>query len=478
MSPSPKPDQARKEARKPVAADAQSRPSKKELLLALSGIAFAAVIAAFDATIISTILPQVAQALDGMALYAWVGTGYFLACSLSILIFGRLGDLFGRKPLLLLSLVLVSLGSAFSGLSQTMEQLIGFRVLQGMGGGMMIATAFAAPADLFPDPKERVRWMVLMSSTFAVSSGVGPILGGAVTQAFGWRASFFLIPLIGCIAMPIIWKFFPKMKPRHTARFSFDWMGTLLLAVTVAAPLVALELLVSSHMDVPLWVGGALVLAALVCGYLLLKLEGRVRTPIFPLRILQTTQARLLNIAALIAGAIMFMLIYYIPLQAQDVFGYSPTLAGLMISPLVAGLPVGSVLNGKLFQREPNPQRLMKFGSIMLGVGCVLTLTLSEHSPVWFSLVVMGIAGFGLGFLIPNFTLFMQMIARREDVGIASALIQTTRALGSAVGTALVGALIAELSIETGLRIGLISAVVLCVVLWWLSHRVKMGTFT
>ena len=460
----------------PEQTDSQ-RPSKRELLLALSGIAFAAVIAAFDATIISTILPQVAQALDGMALYAWVGTGYFLACSVSILIFGRLGDLYGRKPLLLLSLVLVSLGSALSGLAQGMEQLIAFRILQGVGGGMMIATAFAAPADLFPDPKERVRWMVLMSSTFAVASGVGPVLGGAVTQNFGWRASFFLIPLIGLMAMVVIWKFFPLMKPKHNAKFSLDWFGTILLIFTVAAPLVGLELMTSKHMAMPAWVGIALISASVLTGYGLVKVERIVKTPMFPLRILQTRQARLLNISALLAGAVMFMLIYYIPLQSQDVFGYSPTLAGLMISPLVAGLPVGSVINGRLFQHEPNPQRLMMFGSIMLGVGCALTLTFSATMPVWYALLVMGVCGLGLGFLIPNYTLFMQIVSRREDIGMSSALIQTTRALGSGVGTAVVGALIAEFSIRTGLRMGLIAAVLICIVLGWISTKIKMESF-
>ncbi len=456
----------------------RQKPTKRELLLALSGIALASVIAAFDATIISTILPQVAQALDGMALYAWVGTGYFLACSVSILIFGRLGDLYGRKPLLLLSLVLVSLGSGLSGLAQGMEQLIAFRILQGVGGGMMIATAFAAPADLFPDPKERVRWMVLMSSTFAVASGVGPVLGGAVTQAFGWRAAFLLIPLIGLITMVVIWKFFPLMKPKHNGKFSLDWLGTILLTFTVAAPLVGLELLTSRHMAMPAWVGIALIGASALTGYALVKVERAVSTPMFPLRILQTRQARLLNISALLAGAVMFMLIYYIPLQSQDVFGYSPTLAGLMISPLVAGLPVGSVINGRLFQREPNPQRLMMFGSIMLGIGCVLTLTFSAVSPVWYVLIVMGVCGLGFGFLIPNYTLFMQIVSRREDIGMSSALIQTTRALGSAVGTAVVGALIAEFSIRTGLRMGLIAAVLICIILGWISTKVRMESFT
>ena len=158
--------------------------------MAMAGVSATVVLAAFDSTIISTTLPRVAEALNGMALYAWVGTGYLLATAASIMIFGRLGDMFGRKPLMLVSVLIIALGSIACGLSQSMGQLILFRSLQGIGGGMMIATAFAAPADLFPDAKQRVRWMALVSAAFAMASGIGPVLGGAATQALGWRAAF------------------------------------------------------------------------------------------------------------------------------------------------------------------------------------------------------------------------------------------------------------------------------------------------
>jgi len=451
---------------------------KRELLLAMAGVAVTVSIVAFDATIISTILPQVAVALDGMSLYAWAGTGYFLACAVTIMIFGRLGDLYGRKSLIMLSLVLVALGSVLSGLSQTMAQLVSFRVLQGLGGGMMIATAFAAPADIFPDPKKRVRWMVLLSSTFAVASGVGPVLGGVVTQALGWRAAFFVIPITALIAFAMIWRFFPRLQPVSRDEHRMDWVGAFLLAITVGAPLIGIELLTGRDSNVPAWVALAIIISTLVSGYLLLKVERRVLTPIFPLRVLQTRQARFLNIASLLSGAVMFILIYYIPLQSQDVFGFSPTLAGALITPLVAGMPIGSIINGRLFPRESNPQRLMLLGSILLGVGCALTLTFTADSAVWWVLLTMTLCGLGLGFLLPNFTLFMQMVANRQDVGVASALVQTTRALGSAVGTALVGVAIAELSIRSGLRVGLIASVCACVVIGWLAVNIKMNSYT
>ena len=463
---------------KPPSSATLPRRGRRELLTALSGVAVTVCIAAFDATIISTILPQVALALDGMALYAWAGTGYFVPCAVAIMIFGRLGDLYGRKRLMLLSMVLVALGSVLSGLSQTMGQLVAFRVLQGVGGGMMIATAFAAPADLFPDPKERVRWMVVLSTTFAVASGLGPILGGAVTQALGWRAAFFVIPLTAVVGFVLIWRNFPMMRPVDKGDHRMDWLGALLLTFTVAAPLVGLELLTGKTVDVPVYVALLVMGSALLSGYLLLLVGRRVKTPVFPLRILRTSQARYLNLAALLTGAVMFILIYYIPLQSQDVFGFSPTLTGVLIAPLVVGIPLGSIISGRLFPRTNNPQRLMLLGSSLLGLGCALTLTFSQQSPAWFVLTTMGICGTGLGFLLPNFTLFMQMIAGRQDVGLASALVQTTRAVGSAVGTAVVGILIAELSVRLGLRLGLIGSVVMCVAIAWLSNQVKMSSYT
>lgn len=452
--------------------------SQRELLLSMAGVAVTVSIVAFDATIISTILPQVAQALGGMALYAWAGTGYFLACAVTIMIFGRLGDLYGRKPLILLSLVLVTLGSVLSGLSQTMSQLVAFRVLQGLGGGMMIASAFAAPADIFPDPKQRVRWMVLLSSTFAVASGVGPVLGGVVTEALGWRAAFFVIPVTAVIAFVMIWRFFPRLKPVSLDEHRMDWVGALLMAITVGAPLVGIELLTGKDSTVPVWVALAVIVSTVVSGYLLLKVERRVPTPIFPLRILQTRQAQFINLASILSGAVMFILIFYIPLQFQDVFGFSPIVAGALITPLVAGMPIGSIINGYLFPRETNPQRLMLLGSILMGLGCAFALTFTAQSAVWWVLLSMTFCGLGLGFLLPNFTLFMQIVADRQDVGVASALVQTTRALGSAVGTALVGVAIAELSIRSGLRLGLIASVCACVVIGWLAVNIKMNSYT
>lgn len=459
-------------------ADTASEPprSKRDLLMAMMGVSATVVLAAFDSTIVSTTLPRVAQALNGMALYAWVGTGYLLATAASILIFGRLGDLFGRKPLMLLSVAIIALGSISCGLAQSMPQLIAFRTLQGIGGGMMIATAFAAPADLFPDAKERVRWLALVSAAFAMASGIGPLLGGAATQALGWRAAFFISPIAAVVALFLLARYFPLIRPLATQASSrrIDWVGSLLLVIAVSAPLAAMELAFAPGEHAHPMLALALALAGVAAIALLIPYERRVSSPIFPLRVIAQPEPQLLNVAGLAVGAVMFILIFYSPLLLQTEMGYTPSEAGLLLTPLVAAIPIGSIINGQLFPKQSEPQRLMVFGGCLLALGSLMVLAFGKDTSTIWILTAFFVNGCALGFLLPNLTLFMQMLSERRDVGIASALVQTTRAIGSAAGTALVGIAIARSSVLQGVRIGLVICVVLALVCAYLAHRVKM----
>jgi len=448
--------------------------SRRDLLMAMAGVSATVVLAAFDSTIISTTLPRVAEALNGMALYAWVGTGYLLATAASILIFGRLGDMFGRKPLMLVSVLIIALGSIACGLAQSMTQLIIFRSLQGIGGGMMIATAFAAPADLFPDAKQRVRWMALVSAAFAMASGIGPVLGGAVTQALGWRAAFFISPIAAAFTLFLLARYFPRIRPLHDESRKIDWLGAVLLVIAVGAPLAALELAFASGDHAHPVLGLCLALAGVIAIAILIPTERRVATPIFPLRVLAGWESRLLNLAAMMVGAVMFVLIFYSPLLLQQVLGYSPSEAGLLLTPLVAAISVGSIINGRLFPRQTEPQRLMVFGGGLLATGSLMVLLISPGTSAWWILAAFFVNGCALGFLLPNLTLFMQMLSERRDVGVASALVQTTRAIGSALGTAVVGILISHSSVLNGVRTGLVLCIVLSLTCALLAHRVKM----
>lgn len=441
--------------------------------MAMAGVSATVVLVAFDSTIVSTSLPRVAEALNGMALYAWVGTGYLLATAASILIFGRLGDMFGRKPLMLVSVSIVALGSVACGLSQSMEQLIAFRTLQGIGGGMMIATAFAAPADLFPDARERVRWMALVSAAFAMASGIGPVLGGAATQALGWRAAFFIAPIAAIAALFLLARYFPRIRP-HSQGGRIDWLGGFLLVVAVGAPLAAMELAFAPGDHAQPKLALALFLSGVAAAACLIPYERRVASPIFPFRVLAGPEPRLLNLAAVAVGATMFILVFYSPLLLQQELKYSPSEAGLLLTPLVAAISLGSIINGRLFPKQTEPQRLMVFGGLLLAVGSGMVLAINADTSAWWIVTAFTLNGVALGFLLPNLTLFMQMLSERRDIGVASALVQTTRAIGSAAGTALVGIAISHTSVLDGVRIGLTLCVVLSIFAAVVAHRVKM----
>lgn len=443
----------------------------------MGGISMAGMVVALDATIISTSMPTVAQSLNGMDLYSWVGTGYFLSLSATILIFGRMGDLFGRKPMMILSLVMVALFSLLCGVAQDMSQLIIFRLIQGIGGGMMIATSFAAPADLFPDVRQRVQWLVLVSMGYGLANSFGPLLGGVMTEAFGWRSTFMVIPVVGISATLMIWKYFPRLPPTPGQQKTIDWLGAVLILLSMGCFLVGIELL-SGKGSSSLTNAIGLIGIGLVFGSVLLWVEKQVANPIFPLRIIMSRESRLLNTASMVSGAVMFILIFYVPLLLQDVFHHTPKQAGLLMTPMVAGIPIGSIINGRIYPRQNEPRRLMVFGSVLMAMGCLGALLLTPTSPDWLVQISLGLAGLGLGFLLPNFTLGAQMLSAKHDIGVASGLIQTSRSLGSAIGTAATGLLIAKISISGGLRISLAIALALSILTIWMVSQLQMRNIT
>jgi len=318
----------------------------------------------------------------------------------------------------------------------------------------------------------------VISITFATASGLGPVIGGAITQGLGWRVTFFVTPIAALAGIAATWLYFPSIKPIHKTTPRLDWPGATLLAIGIGAPLAGLALLnAKSHTSLNLW-GLGVILIGIISLYLLVPIERKATTPIFPLRVLRTKEARNLNLAGLLSGGVMFVLIFYIPLLLQDSFDFSPTRAGLLMTPLVAGTSVGSIINGRLFSKQNEPARLMVFGSMLLSIGCLLTLTFSAASRDWWILLSMTFCGVGLGFLLPNFTLFMQMLAEQRDVGVASALVQTTRALGSAFGTALVGVIIAYVPISLGIKIGLALCVVASFLIAFVCSRIHMKNFS
>lgn len=409
-------------------------------IAALGGIAVVMMLIALDQTVVGTALPQMVSDLQGFGLYPWVAAAYLLTNAIFIPVTGRLGDLFGRKPFLLAAIALFTGASVLCGMAHSMVQLVLARGLQGIGGGMLVGSAFASVSDLFPETLERVRWQVVLSAAFGVASALGPVLGGVLTQHLGWRSVFYVNLPVGLIALPVVWRFLPWMVHRHDTPARMDWGGVVLLTVAVGCLQMATEMGDQlGFASLSFW---ALVLFSLGFGAWFVHHQRHTPGPVIPPQLFESATVRQLATLATLTGLVMFVLIFYAPLLLQGGFNYSPKTAGLLITPLLVGITVGSIVNGRLIQRLAHPERLFSYGVLLLIASLLGLCACAATSPAWLLSSLFASAGFSLGFQLPNLTLQMQSAVSRANQGAASALIQTLRSLGSMFGASVAGLLV------------------------------------
>ncbi len=415
----------------------------RESLLAILGIAFVTMLVALDQTVVGTALPTIVAELRGFDLYAWVATSYLLASVITVPIFGRLGDYFGRKPFVIASIILFTGASLLCGAAHQMISLVIARGLQGIGGGMLVGTAFASIPDLFPDPHVRLRWQVLMSSAFGIANAIGPSLGGFLTQYYGWRSVFYVNLPIGLLSLFFVWRFLPHLRnSKHKGRIQLDWLGALLIALSLGALQMLVEVLPKQGLSGETLALGALAVASF---YTLWYWERRAAQPILPLDMFSNLALSALFLLATLGGFSMFALLFYAPLLLQGGFGMTPQGAGLTITPLVVCITIGSITNGRIVTRLRNPNAMLYVGFALLALSCLGVAVSTHETPHWMLFLVMLCGGLGLGFVMPNLTVFGQQVAGREHLGIATALLQSLRMVGGMLGTALTGALVTHL---------------------------------
>ncbi|OCR25182.1 DSBA oxidoreductase [Pseudomonas syringae] len=412
--------------------------SFRQALLAMLGISLVLMLSALDQTVIGNALPSIVAELQGFELYAWVATGYLLTSIVTIPVFGRLGDYYGRKPFVVAATIVFTLASLVCALANDMWVLVVGRALQGVGGGMLIGTAFACIPELFPDTRQRLRWQMMLSALFSVVNAIGPGLGGYLTGAYGWRSVFYLNLPLGCLALFFAWRYLPHYRPVQVTGIRLDWPGALLIAVALGSLQLGAE-----------WMGhSSTVLSAalgLICVTAVLALwhwERRCDSALLPPAMFAMSSLRILFVLSMLAGAIMFTLLFYLPLLLQGSYGYSPQDAGLLITPLALSITLGAIVNSRIVTRLSNPNLLPLAGFLALLLACAGLAIAGRGASFHTLLLLILLAGVGLGFILLNLTVFTQTLAERQFLGIATALTQSLRLVGGLLGTAAMGVLV------------------------------------
>ncbi|MGB3290638.1 MAG: MFS transporter [Burkholderiaceae bacterium] len=413
--------------------------SVRQSLLAMLGLCFVTMIIAVDQTVVGTALPTIVAELNGFELYAWVATAYLLTSVITIPIFGRLGDYYGRKPFVVASIIVFMLASIASGLSNTMLQLALARALQGIGGGMLIGTAFACVPDLFPDSHVRLRWQMLLSAAFGIANAFGPSLGGFLTQYAGWRSVFFVNLPIGLFSLYFVWRFLPRIRQTPSKDIRLDWQGAVLIALGLGSLQLFVELLPVHGASLSMVLLG---LSSLIAFAALLYWERRCPQPLLPLDMFRNKSLATLFCLSLLLGFVMFALLFYIPLLLQGGFGMTPREVGLLITPMVVCITLGSVTNARIIVRLSKPNHMLYAGFALMIVACAGMTVMVQSTPRPLVIAYMVLAGLGLGFVMPNLTVFAQETAGRSLLGISTAMLQSVRMIGGMLGTTIVGALV------------------------------------
>ncbi|MDR5804769.1 MFS transporter [Caballeronia sp. LZ001] len=403
------------------------------------GIGTVNMLVALDQTVVSTALPSIVSDLSGFEYYAWIANAYLLASIVSVPIFGRLGDFFGRKPFLLTAIATFTIASTLCGIANSMLFLVAARALQGIGGGMMVGTAYASVPDLFPDARSRVRWQVVLSTMYGVGTSIGPTLGGFLTEHLGWRSTFLINLPVGLVGLALVLKFLPRMTHRDMQsgqKVQLDLWGATLIAAMLILMQLCLERFPSSGLTEANALLGFLLL---VCIPAFLFVESRHPNAIMPLDLFKEADFVKLLVLSILAGMGLFSLLFFIPLLLQAGFGLPPEQAGILATPLAACSALGSVINTRIVVKLKRPVLTLTFGfSLMLLAALgVLTVNASTSHLVLTTSVVL--AGIGIGFCLNNMNVFGHNIVGRERFGIATALLQSSRMIGGMLGTTLMG---------------------------------------
>lgn len=408
-------------------------------------------LSAMDQTVVGTALPRIIAELSGVSLYAWVFTSYMLASTTAVPIVGKMGDIYGRKQFLIAGIIIFLIASALCGLSQNMIQLIAFRGVQGLGGGFLVANAFAMIGDLYT-PAERGRYAGIMSSAFGLASVIGPLVGGAITDHISWRWVFYVNLPIGIVALIVLSAVLPA-SGRRQERVPVDYAGAAALVVCIVPMLLAFSWAgVDYAWASPQVIGPFAVSAVALAAFLVI--ETRAEDPMIPLSLFRNRIFAVATAVTFVSGVAMFAGMVYIPLFMQGVLDFSATNAGLVLTPMTLSMVAASAICGQLVSRTGRYKWFAVVGLGLATVGLIMLTRLGVHSSQMSGMEAMSVLGFGLGLSFPVLVLATQNAVPYRLMGITTSLNQFARSVGGTIGVAIMGSILTR-RLDSELRSGL-----------------------
>ncbi|MCM1973378.1 MULTISPECIES: MFS transporter [Streptomyces] len=409
------------------------------VLVPIGALLLGLLLAALDQTIVSTALPTIVSDLGGMEHLSWVVTAYLLASTAATPLWGKLGDQYGRKRLFQLAIVIFLIGSALCGMAQDMAQLIGFRALQGLGGGGLIVLSMAIVGDLVP-PRERGRYQGLFGAVFGATSVLGPLLGGVFTQHLSWRWVFYINLPVGVVALVVI--ALALHIPRRSAQHVIDYLGTFLIAA-VATCLVLVASLGGVTWAWGSWQIVGLAVLGVVLAVAFVAVERRAVEPVLPLKLFRIRTFTLAAVISFVVGFAMFGAMTYLPTFLQVVQDVTPTMSGVHMLPMVVGMLLASTVSGQIVSRTGRWKVFPVAGTGVTALGLLLLHQLDVSSSTGVMSTFFFVFGLGLGLVMQVLVLIVQNAVPYEDLGVATSGATFFRSIGASFGVAVFGTVFA-----------------------------------
>ncbi len=419
----------------------QPRFTRRETILTMAGVLMVMLLGSLDQTIVSTAIPRVIADLQGFDRYTWVSTAYLLTSTVTVPIYGKLSDLFGRKPIFLIGIVIFLAGSALSGASQSMNELIAFRAFQGLGAGALLPIAIAVVGDLFT-PRERGKWQGVTGAVFGLSAIIGPVVGGWITQNTSWRWVFYVNLPVGIVALLVLIFLMPTLRGK-SKKVSIDYLGAAMLVLGTVPLLLGFTLAGSQYawlsaQIIGLFAGALVMLVSFVIYEA--WLEQHDGQPIIAPSLFKNSIFTVSSLVSFIFGMGLFGAIFFIPLFVQGVIGTSATNSGLILTPLMLTFVVGSIVSGQLVSRLGKYKWLAILGMIASLAGMLLLFRLDVNSGNSDVLLAMVVLGVGMGFGMSLYTLIVQN-ALPGKIGQSTAALTFFRSIGGTIALAAMGSI-------------------------------------